>query len=414
MTLYGPKLYHGDSGSAGIESRISSLATEFGLSAYLMSQCVRQYFAYLYPTMPIIHEGSFMQRLTQTDELSIEDKILVLSLCAVTVLHAAPQSDVTLDKKWQLGRQFLDLCFHIRRTCDWIESASLASIQASYYICVSMFELKKPRTHYFYLREAISMAHEQGLHLEATYVGMAEIQAICSRRTFTLLFITERGLTILRNKPTAITRLPYLLSDYFEDQDAIVLTGFSSLVNLFSILDDKFVDLWSSTPGDVSSAEPLSNIAAIQHSLNEMSFDNTAMTDTQKADVLITHQWLRLIFWQASMRQGLISYAASDPIFSSSYPITIAKDLCVVMNQLSIDAVLVHGLGIFEKLFEVAYTLMDALTIASFNWSDSEELRYLFSCLSASPNSHSTYVKMLENKMDTGRSPQHSPGLSGG
>lgn len=42
---------------------------------------------------------------------------------------------------------------------------------------------------------------------------------------------------------------------------------------------------------------------------------------------------------------------------------------------------------------------MDALTIAKIPWSDSEELRYLFSCLSASPNSHNTYVRMLETKM---------------
>lgn len=43
---------------------------------------------------------------------------------------------------------------------------------------------------------------------------------------------------------------------------------------------------------------------------------------------------------------------------------------------------------------------MDALTIAKISWSDSEELRYLFSCLSASPNSHNTYVRMLETKMN--------------
>lgn len=54
----------------------------------------------------------------------------------------------------------------------------------------------------------------------------------------------------------------------------------------------------------------------------------------------------------------------------------------------------------FEKIFEVAYTLMDALTIAKVEWSSSEELRYLFACLSASSNSHSTYVKFLEHKMD--------------
>ncbi|EXJ89160.1 hypothetical protein A1O3_02224 [Capronia epimyces CBS 606.96] len=409
--LHGPKfLYRSDSSSFQGEFRLQSLATEFGLSGYLMSQCVRQYFTHLYSIRPIIHEGTFLQRLNQAEELSNEDKILILSLCATTVLHAAPQSDLPLDKKLQLGRQFVDLCCYLRCSSDWAETSTLLSIQASYHMCVALFELKRPRAHHFYLREAIGMALEQGLHLESTYAGMDEIQAICSRRTFALLFVTERGLAILRNKSTQITRLPRLPTEFFDEQDRIVLTGFSALVDLFSVLDEKFVRVWSAMcPGDVSAPyQPVDNVATIQHSLNEITFDNSAMTDNQKADVLITHQWLRLVFWQASMRQGLISFVATDPIFSSTYPITIAKDLCMALHDLTYEAILVHGMGIFEKLFEVAYTLMDALTIASCNWSESQELRYLFDVLSASPNSQNTYVKMLRTKIENEQSSKAS------
>lgn len=415
VPLYGPKhLYRSDSGIYQSEPRLQSLAGEFGLSARLMSQCIRQYFRHLYSIRPIIHESTFLARLHQNEELSTEEKILILSLCATTVLHAAPQSDLPLDKKHQLGHEFIDLCFYLRRHHDWAETTTLLSIQASYHISVALFELKKPRAHHFYLREAVGMALEQGLHLESTYIGMERIQSICARRTVALLFITERGLAILRNKLTQITRLPRLSTQHFDEQDRIILAGFSGLVNLFSVLDEKFVRLWSvTTPGEVSPAyESVENIAALQHSLNEMSFDDAAMIDTQKADVLITHQWLRLIFWQASMRQGLISYSAADPIFSSTYPIAIAKDLCVAVNDVTYDAILVHGMGIFEKLFEIAYTLMDALTIANCNWSDSQELRYLFDLLSASPNSQSTYVKMLKTKIETERSPARSPALA--
>lgn len=70
----------------------------------------------------------------------------------------------------------------------------------------------------------------------------------------------------------------------------------------------------------------------------------------------------------------------------------------------------------------MAYTLMDALTIAKIPWSESEELRYLFGCLSASPDSHNTYVRMLETKMNgeqmtlrsirAGNKTLHSPELA--
>lgn len=415
LPLYGPKyLYRSDSGNLVTGPRIQTLSSEVGMSAALMSQCIRQYFRHLYPIRPMIHESSFYQRMQSNDELSNEEKILILSLCAMTVLHAAPQSDLSMEKKWHLGKQFLDICFYLRSNAEWAENSTLLSVQASYHICVALFELKKPRAHHFYIREAIGMAIDQGLHLDNTYINMDEIQAICARRTFAILFITERGLAILRNKPTLITQIPPLTTEYFDEQDGIVLAGFSALVNLFSILDDKFVQLWSNTSPSVG--DELDNVAILQHNLNETTFDHFAMTDIQKADVLITHQWLRLIFWQASMRQGLISYSAADPIFSSSYPITIAKDLCTLItaHQLSYDAILVHGLGIFEKLFEIAYTLMDALTIANCNWSESLELRYLFDVLAASPNSQSTYVKMLETKIETERSQANSPhGVAG-
>lgn len=411
MPNYGPKyLYRSDSGNLAVEPRIQSLASEFGMSAYLMSQCIRQYFRHLYPIRPMIHESTFHQRMQSPEDLGLEEKVLILSLCAMTVLHAAPQSDLSLEKKMQLGKQFLDLCFYLRSNVDWTENATLLSVQASYHICVALFELKKPRAHHFYIREAIGLAIDLGLHLDSTYLHMDDIRAICARRTFAILFITERGLAILRNKPTLITRIPRLSTEYFDEQDGIVLAGFSALVNLFSILDEKFVRLWSSSVEDEApSTEPIDNIAALQHGLNEMAFDNFAMTDIQQADVFITRHWLRLIFWQASMRQGLISYSASDPIFSSSYPIIIAKDLCMSISDLSYEAILVHGLGIFEKLFEVAYTLMDALTIANVSWSESRELKYLFDLLAASPNSQSTYVKMLATKIETERSRPGSP-----
>ena len=52
---------------------------------------------------------------------------------------------------------------------------------------------------------------------------------------------------------------------------------------------------------------------------------------------------------------------------------------------------------------------MDVLTIAKLSWSDSEELRYLFGCLSASPDSHNTYVRMLETKLNGDDQAKQSP-----
>ena len=112
------------------------------------------------------------------------------------------------------------------------------------------------------------------------------------------------------------------------------------------------------------------------------------------------YRWLRLIFWQAALRQGYISTTASDPAFTYNYPIDIAMALCNVVKTLPPVAVQVHGLGIFEKQFEIAYSLMDSLTLSGGAQPEHHEcLRYLLLSLSASPKSRQLYVKTLEKKM---------------
>ncbi len=395
-----PSLYRIRSGrSMQDEVRVTALAVEIGMSPTMMSECVKQYFRHLYPIMPVIHESTFRRKLSSPEDLPPEDKCLVLSMCAVTILHASPPSDLTLEAKKDIGRHFLSHFLTVRQVSDWIETSSLTTIIASYFASVSYFELKQPRSSNFYVREATGMALEQGLHLESFYVGMNHVAEICHRRAFALLFVTERGASILRNKPVSIPKLPTLPMDFFDDEDPGILTGFQCLCQLFALLDEKFIEVWRSS--ESQTARPsVENIAAIQQNLSNLSFDSANLPDIQRADVQITQQWLRLIFWQASMRQGIISSKSENQAFTYSYPISIAKSLCEQMSNMSVNAVAVHGLGIFEKVFEVAYTLMDVLTISEIPWSESEELRYLFSCLSASPNSHSTYVRMLETKLD--------------
>lgn len=58
----------------------------------------------------------------------------------------------------------------------------------------------------------------------------------------------------------------------------------------------------------------------------------------------------------------------------------------------------------FEKQFEIAYSLLDALTLSGATQPADhyETLRYLLLSLSASPNSRQIYVRTLEKKMGGG------------
>lgn len=84
-------------------------------------------------------------------------------------------------------------------------------------------------------------------------------------------------------------------------------------------------------------------------------------TAIQKADLLITQQWLRLIVWQSSFRQTLLSWTAPHESMHFAFPLAIARSTANVLQSLPSSAVEVHGMGIFEKIFEISTWCMNVL-----------------------------------------------------
>ncbi|GAB7329575.1 hypothetical protein MBLNU13_g01332t1 [Cladosporium sp. NU13] len=196
---------------------------------------------------------------------------------------------------------------------------------------------------------------------------------------------------------------PPLSCDIFLDEDPSVSRGLSGLHSLFSLLNFDFVQLWNELASLTGGERGFPELSRLQVHLRQ-DLGIQGLSDIQRADVLITQQWLRLVFWQAALRLGLISSSAADSAFTYHYPVEIASSLCEIVKSLPPVAIQVHGLGIFEKQFEIAYSLLDALTLSGATQPADhyETLRYLLLSLSASPNSRQIYVRTLEKKMGGG------------
>jgi hypothetical protein len=326
-----------------------NLAVSTGMSANdgaIMSKCVDLYFQHLYPIMPVIHEPTFRRLLVTPTSLMPDDKALILALCAVTILHVVPPTNLSWNVRKDLAQRFLQQFLQTRLTYDFTENSSVSTIISSYFVHVTCFEIKKLHSSWFYLREAVGMAYELGLDSDDKYQSMNNIEQVACRRTFALLFLTERGASILRNKPIVISKLRELPAGYFENEEPSILAGFQYLCQLFSLLDEKFIEYWNAPQESGLQPRASVDIAAVQNQLNGLELEIEGLDDVQKADVLITHQWLRLVFWQAAMRQGLLSSNADDAAFTYRFPIDIARSLCSVLSRVPIEAVLVHGIGI--------------------------------------------------------------------
>jgi hypothetical protein len=75
----------------------------------------------------------------------------------------------------------------------YIEKPTLKDAQTNFFLFAALFNLDRHNSAWFHLREAMTMLQMLRLHEEDTYVVMEdEIEALYSRRTFWLLFITER------------------------------------------------------------------------------------------------------------------------------------------------------------------------------------------------------------------------------
>jgi hypothetical protein len=76
---------------------------------------------------------------------------------------------------------------------NYIEKPMLKDAQTNFFLFAALFNLDRHNSAWFHLREAMTMLQMLRLHEEDTYVAMEdEVEAIYSRRTFWLFFVTER------------------------------------------------------------------------------------------------------------------------------------------------------------------------------------------------------------------------------
>lgn len=333
---------------------------------HLIPRCVELYHEHIYPIMPLV----FMPELRRVIAWAMEppEANLVYALCALTALHMAGRSlAVPGQPPWEeVGRFFLDECVSVRRRYDFPEDTSLYAVISSFWLSTSFFEINQSRKSWFYLREALTLAIDLRLHDDRSYAGLAAGEVLCRQRVFWILFVTERSFAILRNKPLTLRRTPRLPSTRHDYEPPEIHAGFLKLVRSYAPLDESFVAAWNDGSDPRVSA---TTYLGLQRLLAEpLDFlrprrtapagwagpsDESDPTAIQKADLLITQQWLRLIVWQSSFRQGLLSTAAPDQSFSFSFPLSIARDTAAVLQSLPSRAVEVHGMGIFEKIFEI-------------------------------------------------------------
>ncbi|TDZ61448.1 putative sucrose utilization protein SUC1 [Colletotrichum trifolii] len=371
----------------------------------LIPQLVELYYEHIYPIMPLIYMPAVRETISRPN-MTPSEKNLIYAMCALTSMHMSGKSiGAPGPTSWEVvGRFFLDETISTRQSYDFLEDLSLSAVISSFYLSTSFFEINQSRKSWYYLREALTNAQDLGLQDDSTYYGLSREETLCRQRVFWILFVTERSFAILRNKPITFKRTPSLPTTRHPYEGPDIHAGFLQLVSSYTPLDESFVTAWNEGSDPRVSATTflaLQNLLSLppaflrprnargSPSAQQQQFVGSfgaasagresgapEPTDIQKADLLITQQWLRLIVWQSSMRQGLLSWtnpAESGGGVSSgssvgggnsmcfSFPLTVARDTASILASLPSKAVEVHGMGIMEKIFEIGTWCVNVL-----------------------------------------------------
>lgn len=310
----------------------------------------------MYPVWPVINVARISAALRH-DKNDPEQCALAFAVCASTGAQLrfysytqgssaarAPHENDPLG----LADRFAVEAERYRSKYDYRESTTTEAILVPLFLHFYYGAKGKKQTTSFLLREAVTLCQLMGLDKEETYGGLDAEEESYRRRTFWLLYVTERGHAMQHGTPICLSKTISLPSDDCQSNSQ-VLQAFNSLVHLFASVDGVLVhpEAGAKGQGQRYSKEMLSQL---QQKLRRYDQSPMRWTEAQRSDIAITQQWLRILVWQLSLRSVSMSRETADDSMSFTYPAHISKDALHSISTVSLDALVAHGPGMVSVM----------------------------------------------------------------
>jgi hypothetical protein len=385
------------------------------VAAHTLDLCVERYFSHLFPTIPII-TPSYVSRVTalcleQQSDTWVESACLLTALSALVVLQVENADEYSFashvsETNGGYGRALLDRALQYRHRLPVNPRPSLELIILTFLIYACHARLCRHSQAYFFLRESATLLllydHTQDTAGAEHCSGESHICDTVYRRLFWIILISERSNAIRYRRPITLQvtkAVPGLDEIVVSDSS---LAGFRHLALLFRPLGTSFFALLND---EATCHKPsFEELASIEMAVHSALGPTLVLHDTQKANLRVTQLWLRIILWQVRLRLGFLS-ETREPVSSSySYPLELAKDLMLSTRDLPLESMKVHGIGLTEKLFDMACVVVDVLARVPVSMSQPpldlgfdplQSLKYLIRLISDLPGGSAVYTDLL-------------------
>ncbi|KAL2111184.1 hypothetical protein VUR80DRAFT_183 [Thermomyces stellatus] len=384
--------------------------------AEVVDLCISRFFTRLFPTIPIMTEHYILSLRERAEAPNSHPECYgtIAALCAMVMLQVEASEAFSFpglihENNATFGRRLFDEAVEAHKRVHHSSALTFDHILLTFFIYACHASLSHHSRAFLFLREATTL-----LLLFQPESAPDPHARLLADRLFWVLLVSERSHAIRYRRPVT---LQVTASTPDPDAGDPSLAGFRCLAALFRPLDTSFIALIDQEADPSFEPSPAS-LARVEAGINR-AVDHTAdLRDTQKANLRVTQLWLRIILWQLRLRLGhlsdLTALRAGAPTSSSLtylYPLEVAREATLSTRDLPVASLAVHGVGLTEKLFDIACALVDVLSRIPMAREEEasggremppeDNLRFLRRLISLLPGGEAIYLNLLLKHVET-------------
>ncbi|KAK9375782.1 uncharacterized protein V1513DRAFT_441962 [Lipomyces chichibuensis] len=361
-----------------------------------INSLIKAYFSRIGKFLPVINEATFLARLHAQEHTSnIHFGALVLTMCACTLLQPVMKQDSSesndnrvYKERMQTAQSMMSAAVSMRDSDGaFAENPSLDSVLMSFFLFSCFFNCQMHHAAWFRLQEAVTLAEIMGLQgkRDGWKENLTDEEREQRTRVYWVLAVTERAYalqrhhSLIRTSPSTSKPASVLAPNLFFSLSA---TGLDRMVELYKVVDADLIDCWNGRCATVDGTctKLSAERAASMHKLVTDAYDRDAINpggtldETQHADLAISQQWLHNRLWQLCLSHGVLivdpTTSADEHELSLTYACDIARNTIRICRSLSMESMEVHGIGIMEKLYDIASSVVGL--ISCFPWIEGQ------------------------------------------
>ncbi|ORY61055.1 hypothetical protein BCR35DRAFT_309128 [Leucosporidium creatinivorum] len=354
-------------------SRNPSLAWLSIVTKTVLLPQIDTFYSRLHPILPILprhYIQSGIDAHIHLQDPSFAALLLAMSAMALVGPVAANERE---DDRQELALSIIEETMRVKGMVTH-HSPTMEGIWTNFMLFGALFNTGQHDAAWCRLRESLTLAETLELHKQTTYDSLPIDE--CSRRIRTLwvLMVTERAYAMQRNHSIIFTAstgigwalgdLPWLQADVTDPKDLSAMLGLRCLAHLYYFIDEDIISCWNGKCLEgVCETLDAPQVVALQRGLGAWAqgFTEESMaqlSEANRADLLISQQWLRNRIWQLTVSHCLSGDNASEPELRPAFSLKIAEDTIKVCKMFSPAALEANGVGVAHKLHDIILSII--------------------------------------------------------